>query len=226
MKQQDGTKSITAKKSRKKNPAGDLARIEKTALRTPMWIEKIKELENQKITPEAFKTSRSVIARMSIDDCAKFLHVTSATISRWEAGKAPIPFMAYAAIRLLNDAEHSPHSLKAWDGWKIIDSGQHAGFLYDGKCTGQLYTPADLRALMWVKGERDAWKRKAEHASQQLEKIEAANTRLRQLFNGNGVTKELRQMQSRVDSLIAEIATAVIINHPAQTAEEKAEIAA
>lgn len=193
-------------------------------LHLPQWMERAKEWEC--ISPERFLEARRLIHQMTVVQCAALLRVTTSTVWRWESGRIPIPYAAYMALRLLADVRYLPHQIKAWEGWQIINAGSDVGMLYDAKCSGEIVSPADIRTIPYVQGERDAWKRKAETADVRAAELEAENTRLRKLFNAQGVTKELRQMQERLSGMLDDIGTAEIIDYRPASAGHKQEKAA
>ena len=54
--------------------------------------------------------------RLSIDETAKLLQVTSRTIAHWESGVTRIPYSAFKLLRILANGELLP---TAWKGWVI-----------------------------------------------------------------------------------------------------------
>lgn len=190
-------------------------------MHAPQWMEDAAEWEC--ITPERFREVRWLVHRMTVENCAAFLRVNPATIWRWENGSSPIPFAAFAALRLLSDVRFVPHQVNDWAGWQIINSGVDVGMLYDSKRTGVMVSPADIRAARYVKAERDAWQRKAEEAEAKAAELEAENTRLRQLYQEQGVTRELRRMQERIGALLEGVGTADLIefNSPATSIQRR-----
>ena len=187
----------------------------------PPWMEQAEEWP--KITPEQFIQLRKLMLQLKAEQCAALLRVNVTTVRRWESGALSVPFAAYMALRLLLDVRYLPHQVKAWDGWKIINSGPDVGKLYDSKNSGEMFTPPELRATRWVKGERDAWQRRAEKAEARAAELEAQNTRLRQLFNEQGVTAELRQMQGKLAAMLDTIGTAEIIDYKPAVAAQRLE---
>lgn len=184
----------------------------------PPWMEQAEEWPE--ITPDRFLELRKMMLQLKAAQCAALLRVNVTTVWRWESGALPVPFAAYMALRLLLDVRYLPHQVKAWDGWKIINAGPDVGKLYDSKNTGEMFSPPEIRASRWVKGERDAWQRRAEKAEARTAELEAENTRLRQLFNEQGVTAELRQMQDKLAAMLDTIGTAEIIDYkPAATVQ-------
>ncbi|MDP2821079.1 MAG: hypothetical protein Q8O52_00145 [Sulfuritalea sp.] len=172
----------------------------------PPWMEQAEEWPE--ITAARFVELRKLMLQLKAVQCAALLRVHVATVWRWESGEIPVPFAAYMALRLLLDVRYLPHQVKEWDGWKIINAGVDVGMLYDSKKTGEMFSPSELRATRWVKGERDAWKTKAEKADARAAELEAENTRLRKLYREQGITRELRQMHERIGALLEGVGTA------------------
>lgn len=187
----------------------------RTEMHLPPWMEQAEEWPE--ITPERFIELRKLMLQLKAAQAAALLRVHVSTVWRWENGSIQIPFAAYMALRLLLDVRYLPHQVKEWDGWQIINAGVDVGMLHDSKKTGEMFSPSDLRASRWVKGERDAWKSKAEKAEAKAADLEAENTRLRKLYQTQGVTRELRKMHERIGTLLEGVGTADLIefNSPA-----------
>ena len=56
------------------------------------------------------------INRLSIEQAAKLLQVTSRTIAHWESGATRIPYSAFKLLRCLANGELLPD---VWKGWTI-----------------------------------------------------------------------------------------------------------
>ncbi|MDP1658574.1 MAG: VC1465 family Xer recombination activation factor [Methylotenera sp.] len=54
--------------------------------------------------------------RLSVDEVAKLLQVTSRTIAHWESGVTRIPYSAFKLLRCLANGALLP---QAWKGWVI-----------------------------------------------------------------------------------------------------------
>ena len=67
------------------------------------------------IDRERFREIR-MLNRLSIDDVAKLLQVSSRTIAHWESGATRIPYSAFKLMRCLTNGELLP---QAWKGWVI-----------------------------------------------------------------------------------------------------------
>lgn len=180
----------------------------------PRWLREAEQPVT--IVPLAFKQYRAYVLCMSIQQCAAFLRVKASDINKWEAGTALIPYAAYIALRLVADIEYLPHQVKAWADWWIIPDGVHVGMLMNRR-TGAMYSESEIAAL-WITEQIDAKaKRRAEKQNAELREqvatLTTENTRLRQLFNAQGVTQELRQMQERMAALLASIGTAEVFDY-------------
>lgn len=67
------------------------------------------------IDKEQFMEIRK-INRLSIEQAAKLLQVTSRTIAHWESGATRIPYSAFKLLRCLANGELLPD---VWKGWTI-----------------------------------------------------------------------------------------------------------
>jgi transcriptional regulator with XRE-family HTH domain len=76
---------------------------------------KYKRKPYKPIDKEQFREIR-IMNRLSIDDAAKLLQVTSRTIAHWECGSSRIPYSAFKLLRCLANGELLPI---AWKGWII-----------------------------------------------------------------------------------------------------------
>jgi hypothetical protein len=177
------------------------------------------------VAPLAFKQLRAWTLCMSFEQCAAFLRVEAAEVERWEAGLAPIPYAAFIALRLAVDIEYLPHQVKAWADWWIVPDGEHVGMLMNRK-TGAMFCEPEINALSHTVEAANRAKDRAEKENaalhEQVVRLTTENTRLRQLFNEQGVTHELRQMQERMAALLASIGTAEIIDYaPAKAGRQR-----
>jgi len=184
-------------------------------MHVPAWMTEAEAWEE--IAPARFVEMRKLMLGINVVQCAELLRVSANTVWRWEKGTVQIPFAAYMALRLLLDVRYLPHQVKEWDGWQIISAGPDVGMLYDAEKTGAMVSPVDIRQMPWVRGERDAWKRKAEKAEAKAAELEAENTRLRQLYQAQGVTRELRRMHERIGALLEGVGTAELIDFQSST---------
>lgn len=189
----------------------------------PRWL---REAEMQAtVEPLAFKQLRAWTLCMSFEQCAAFLRVDASEIEQWEAGTAPIPYAAFIALRLAVNIEYLPHQVKAWADWWIIPDGEHVGMLMNRK-TGAMFSEPEINALSHTVAAANRAKDRAEKENaslhEQVARLTTENTRLRQLFNEDGVTKELRQMQERMATLLVSIGTAEIIDYaPAKAGRQR-----
>jgi len=195
----------------------------------PRWLREAEKPAS--VAPLAFKQLRAWTLCMSIEQCAAFLRVEAFDIEQWEAGAAPIPYAAFIALRLAVDIEYLPHQVKAWADWWIIPDGIHVGMLMNRK-TGAMFSELEINALSHTVAAANRAKDRTEKENarlrEQVARLTTENTRLRQLFNEEGVTKELRQMQERMNALLASIGTAEVFDYrqPERKGRRKLEAAA
>lgn len=76
---------------------------------------KYKRKPYKPIDKDQFRDVRKM-NRLSIDETAKLLQVTSRTIAHWESGVTRIPYSAFKLLRILANGELLP---TAWKGWVI-----------------------------------------------------------------------------------------------------------
>jgi len=76
---------------------------------------KYKRKPYKPIDKDQFRDVRKM-NRLSVDETAKLLQVTSRTIAHWESGVTRIPYSAFKLLRILANGELLP---TAWKGWVI-----------------------------------------------------------------------------------------------------------
>ncbi|WP_336884722.1 VC1465 family Xer recombination activation factor [Methylotenera mobilis] len=78
-------------------------------------LKKYKRKPYKPIDREKFVELRK-INRLSVEQVAKLLQVTSRTVAHWESGVTRIPYSAFKLLRYLANGEMLP---EAWKGWVI-----------------------------------------------------------------------------------------------------------
>lgn len=188
-----------------------VARISKAFGRKhPAWI--IASNPARKVTGEAFRTLRESVLRLTRLQAATYLRVSARAVGTWESGKAPVPFAAFEALRLLSESREFRLSHPMWDGWFM---NPQTGELVSPDVGKLAVLPEEISGLPRLYAERDMHKRTAEKLRKELEALTAENTRLRKLFAADGVTDELRSMQDHLAGLLERIATARVLDFPA-----------
>jgi len=173
----------------------------------PQWL--IESKPWRKVHGENFKMLRLALG-LSIIQAAAYLRATPATITNWEAGKARTPFAALEVLRLLLASVHFKCSHRAWDGWFISADGHWVS----PNAGGLLFKPHELDHLPQLHADITALKFENGRLQTRLAEEEIENTRLRKLFQEQGITKELRQMLGRIGDLIAGTGTADVVEFP------------
>lgn len=80
-----------------------------------MKRKKYKRKPFKPIDNEQFREVR-IMNRLSINEVAKLLQVTSRTVANWESGGSRIPYSAFKLLRYLANGALLPD---AWKGWEI-----------------------------------------------------------------------------------------------------------
>lgn len=181
----------------------------------PMWVQHSQRLV---VGAENFKSIRRHFLNITQTQAAAYLRVSLYELQAWEQGKKPVPFMAFELLRLVWQSTLSRMSHKAWDGW-FIDKD---GFLISPDAGRLKITPAELSYMPMLLNLRDTMQREIEQLRKNLNAQEAENTRLRTLFQTQGITQELETMQDRLAALLASIQTAQVIPFPTKTTKKEA----
>lgn len=175
----------------------------------PAWL--IASNPARKITGTAFRTLRHDVLRLTREEAAAYLRVSTRTVAAWETDASPVPFSAVETFRLLAESTAFRLSHRAWDGWFI---NHKTGGLISPDVGRLEVFPAEINALSRLYTDRDFHKAETERLRRQLEEAKAENTRLRTLYLADGVTDELRTMHDRLTGLLGRIGTARIIDFP------------
>jgi DNA-binding transcriptional regulator YiaG len=173
------------------------------------------------ITPQEFGYLVQALG-MTAEDCAAYLRVTVATVRAWEAGDEAIPFAAFWLLRLTIQADRFTTRFPQWEGWVIAEDGPDAGKLIDANRSAA-FTPQEIACFPRAWHQVSASNLRADKLQAELDRATAENTRLRQLFNAQGVTTELRQMQEKLAAMLDSIGTAEIIEYRPAAAGHKRE---
>lgn len=170
----------------------------------PLWVQ---ESQRITITPKGFHHLRRYCLNVTRAKVAAYLRVSARTVQRWENGDAPIPFMAFELLRLVFESTAHRMSHARWDGWFF----DRDGLLVSPEVGRLAVGPEDFTALVFLRGELDAHRQQAARFKEEIAALEAENTRIRQMYRDQGVTRELEAMQDRLDGLLASIRTAQVI---------------
>ena len=108
------------------------------------------------IDHEKFRETR-YLARLTQEQTACLLHVTSRTIALWESGKTAIPYAAYKLFRIQTGYDLPG---KAWNGWSL-----HGGFLWSP--AGRRFDPAELSYLSLTFSMARHWREDYDFCSRQ-----------------------------------------------------------
>lgn len=162
---------------------------------------------------------------MTVEECAAYLRVTVASVRAWESGDESIPFAAFWLLRLTIQADRFNTRFPEWEGWVIAEDGPSAGKLIDAN-RSYAFSPQEIACIPSAWHQMSRSNLRAEKLQAELDRATAENTRLRQLFNAQGVTTELRQMQDKLAAMLDSIGTAEIIDYRPAVAGHQLEKAA
>lgn len=76
---------------------------------------KLKKKPFKPIDKDQFRELR-IMQKLSHDQVANILHVTSRTVANWECGANRIPYSAFKLLRCISNGQLIPD---AWQGWTI-----------------------------------------------------------------------------------------------------------
>jgi len=88
----------------------------------PEWLRRA--LEPIDIAPKNFAMIRQHRLYMTQQQCAAYLRVSVSTVSAWENGRTPIPFMAFETLRLMADTTEARLTHPEWEGWSVSRRGE------------------------------------------------------------------------------------------------------
>lgn len=166
----------------------------------PQWLQLSQQLT---IGSENFQSLRRSLG-LTITQCAAYLRVSCAKITRWESGKAPVPFAEFELLRLVLESVRFKMSDVNWDGWFISDDGA----LNSPDIGGKGFTPELLNLSTMTRSEAALLRVEVTKLQAKLEAAVAENTNLRQMYLDNGITDEVAAMQEKVNGLMTRINTA------------------
>lgn len=177
------------------------------------------------VTPQEFGYLVQALD-MTAEDCAAYLRVSVSTVRAWECGDEAIPFSAYWLLRLTIKADRFNTRFPEWEGWVIAEDGPDAGKLIAAN-RSYAFTPQEIACFPGAWHQVSVSDLRAEKLQAKLDQATAENTRLRQLYQAQGVTRELRRMQERIGALLEGVGTAELIDFqsstpPAAQPQEKA----
>lgn len=170
-------------------------------------------MKDQTITSADFKNWRTIYMLMSPEQLAQLVREPVKNIIDWEAGRKPIPFsMWWVMHTTMQDPEvfltrpgFHDFRIEYRNGVAHLCSERYPDICYT---TEDLYaTRAALQAVAKLQG---ALNRK----EQQIQELQAENTRLRQMLKAGTVAAELKAMHDHIGDLMKRIHTADVVTFP------------
>lgn len=161
----------------------------------PRWLFEAEKAV--RIGPESFRYFRAHVHCMTVAQCAAFLRVDMASIGKWEAGLEPIPYAAYATLRLADELQFLPHEIKEWADFEIIAAGPDRGKLLDHR-TGEMFSRDEITTIRYVYADACRVLRENQSLKRQVARLEERVVSLRDLRQVDSVALELQHMQERL----------------------------
>lgn len=170
-------------------------------------------LKPHDITAADFQHWRVHFMLLTVKQAAALVRVTPKTILDWESGKSDIPFsMWWVMHTTMQDPKHfltrpGFHDFRVdyEDGEARLCSTRHPDISYS------VY---DLYLSRAAVGELASLRSELAQMNARIDGLTAENTRLRQALKGNGVTRELQAMHTRLSALVQQLATADVLSFP------------
>ena len=168
----------------------------------PQWVCRS---QMRAITPENFTYIR-IVMRMTTEQCAAYLRVSTSTILSWEAGRSPVPFMAFELLRVVSESTSFKLSHPEWDGWFISDNGHLVS-----PDVGNSFSPGELNVMSFQRNDLSWMRGEINRLQNELNAMTASNLKLRQMFLSQGVVEELISMKDRLNALVDSVSTDQVI---------------
>jgi len=168
----------------------------------PRWL--MEAEKTVRIAPVNFQHYRAHVHCMTLEQCAAFLRVDVASVSKWEAGLEPIFYAAYLALRMAAELQYLPHQIEEWATWKIIDAGPHVGLLHDSR-TGEMFSMGEISTMRYAYAQASSILQENQKLKELIAGLQAETERLRGLRQIDGVTSELQAMQERLGTLLDDL---------------------
>lgn len=180
----------------------------------PAWL--IEAEPWRQVTAAGFQIYRRDIMGLTVAQCAAYLRVSRAMVSRWESGSSEVPFAAFEALRLQYCSAAYRLSHKHWDGWFI---NRKTGELVSPDIGKLAVKPAEVNSLRLLYGQLSTLQSQVEQQAKKIDAMEAENARLRDQARYRQVAAELETMQGRIGALLEGIRTAEVF-HFSKPADE------
>lgn len=167
-------------------------------------------MKPQGITPGEMRSWREHYLLMSREQLAAVIRVTERTVSNWEEARSPIPFsMWWMMHTTLQDPVYFLTRPGFHDFYIEYEKGE--ALLCSHKHPEIRYSTTDLYFNRAVFSELLSYKNKLTRADAAYAELEAENTRLREMYKTNAVTKELEFMHDHISQLMKRLNTADVI---------------
>ena len=180
------------------------------------WLD---SMESREVSAEQFRLWRTQAVFMNQTHAAAFFRVPIPTITAWEKGRETIPYAVAFMMRWAWNCDEVRLSRPGFHDWAIYyDSRTKEPKLYS-KTFAVEFSAANLTYYAQAMGRLSSVEFERDKLKEKVEALQVENTKLREMFKSQAVTGELREMQSRIGSLLERIHTADVI--PLNPVEQK-----
>jgi DNA-binding transcriptional regulator YiaG len=167
-------------------------------------------MKPQGIAPEDMQHWREHYLLMNRAQLASIIRVSERTLRNWETGASQIPFsMWWMMHTTMQDPEYFLSRPGFHDFYIEYENGE--SLLCSHKHPEIRYSPTDLYFNRAVFGELITQKNKLIQANAAYAELQAENTRLREMYKTNAVTKELESMHDHISQLMKRLNTADVM---------------
>ncbi|MBX9900911.1 MAG: helix-turn-helix domain-containing protein [Burkholderiaceae bacterium] len=164
----------------------------------------------QGVLPSDIQHWREHFLLMNREQFASIIRVSERTLRNWETGKTPISFSMWW---MLHSTLQDPEYFLSRPGFHdfYIDYQDGEALLCSHKHPEIRYSPSDLYFNRAVLSELNAVRIELSKARSQYEELQAENTRLREMYKTNAVTKELESMHEHIGQMMKRLNTADVM---------------
>lgn len=167
----------------------------------------------QGVTAGDIRQWRECYLMMTRDQLGALVRVTGRTVLAWESGQSEIPFSMWW---VMHSTLQDPEVFLTRPGFHdfYIDYGEHGAELCSYTWPDIRVTPTDLYFQRTALNKVVAIEEKLRVREEEIGRLTAENTRLRQMLKTGAVTAELNAMHSHLGALLQQIHTADVVAFP------------
>jgi DNA-binding transcriptional regulator YiaG len=173
-------------------------------------------MREQGILPSDLSNWREYYMLLSREQLASIIRVDERTIRNWETGKSEIPFSIWW---FMHTSMQDPAYFLTRPGFHdfYIDYENGEAFLCCHSHPEIRYTPTDLYFNRMAFAELLSCRRDLQKAQDAFDALQLENTRLREMYKTNAVSKELAAMHEYIGQLVSRLNTADVVQFQPMT---------